>query len=102
MQTVIDHGGGKKTFFAQEDGNFIAGTSQDCTPILEYVKALKAAGITGSSEVKFAGKIPDVVVEDYCNRNGIDFATFIGEPIHVKRLLNDPDYRDLRIWEGRI
>jgi hypothetical protein len=53
-------------------------------------------------EMYYAGSIPSIVVEKFCNDNRITFREFMVNPEHVKRLLNDPDYSALRIWKGRV
>lgn len=80
----------------------ITGTSQDCTAIVEDAQARHKAGFHGTSEMKHAARIPDVIVEKYCNLNGIEFAEFMANPIHVKRICNDPSLSAFRIWPGRV
>ena len=46
---------------------------QDATPIVENVKAMHNAGLHGSSEMKLAARIPRIMIEKYCNDNGITF-----------------------------
>ena len=93
---------GVSTFFAQEDGKIITGTSQDCTPILEDVKERHNQGQFGSSEMKHAARIPNVAIELYCNTNGIEYAEWVSNPVHIKRMLNDPELSAFRIWPGRV
>ncbi len=93
---------GVQTQMGLQDGKLVTGSVQDCTPILEDAKARNRAGFHGTSEMKHAMRIPAVVVETYCNLQGIEFSEFMQNPVHVKRMLNDPDLRDLRIWEGRV
>lgn len=101
MRTVstID---GVQTKMGIQDGALITGTVQDCTPILEDAKARHREGMHGTSEFKHAMRIPSVVVETYCNVNGVAFSEFMQNPVHVKRMLNDPALKDLRIWDGAV
>lgn len=85
-----------------EEGRLIAQTSQDCTPIAEFAKAQHNAGYHGSSEVKHAASIPLVIVEKYCNDNGVSFPEFMANPVHIKRVVEHPDNAAFRIWKGRI
>ena len=85
-----------------QDGNLVVGRSQDCTAIVEMAHQQRVAGNVGSSDMKFAGRIPDVEVEKYCNTYGVSYAEFIGNPVHVKAWLNNPDNKHYRIWEGRV
>lgn len=77
---------------------------QDCEPILERTKALHNAGITHSRDREYVhvASIPKVVVERYCNDNGITFARFMGDEGHQARVLNDPDLRYFRVYKGRV
>jgi hypothetical protein len=75
---------------------------QDCTPIVDYTANLRAIGAVGSNEMRHAAKYPAVIVEAYCNQAGITFNEFMSNPVHVKRMLADPDLRGFRVWEGRV
>lgn len=75
---------------------------QDCTPIAEHAKALHNEGYHGGSEFRHAAKIPMVIIEKYCNDNGIEFREFMASPEHGRRLLNAPENDAFRIWKGRI
>lgn len=85
-----------------QDGKTIFSASQDCTPIAEYAKAQHNEGNFGTKEVKHAARIPNVIVEKYCNDNGITFEQFMGEEIHIRRLVMNPDNAMFRIWPGKI
>lgn len=102
MHSVIDNGNGVKTHIALQDGALITGTSQDCDPILERVKALRNEGFHGSKDMRLAASVPFVVVEKYCNDKGITFQEFSQNEVHKIAFLNNPDYRNLRVWEGRV
>jgi hypothetical protein len=91
-----------QTRLIQQDDRLIIANSQDCTPIAEQAKALHNAGEHGSSEMKHAARIPQVMVEKYCHDNGITFQTFMNDPAHIKRMLNDPANEMFRIWKGRV
>ena len=84
------------------EGGLVTGTVQDCTPILEYAQARHREGHHGSSDMKLAATIPFVIVEKYCNDNGITFQELMNSDAHKKRILNDPDLSYFRIWKGRI
>lgn len=91
-----------QTLMHEEDGKTIFERVQDCTPIIEYCKGMQAIGNVGSSEMKWAGKIPKVEVEKYMNTHGISFQEFCANPVHVQRYMNDPDHAMLRIWTGKL
>ena len=90
------------TRFHFDDGKMITQRTQDCTPIAERAKALHNEGLHGSSDFKHAASIPAVIVESYCNQHNIDFAEFMGNKEHIKRLCNDPTFSQFRVWPGRL
>lgn len=98
MSDALDIG----TQFHFHDGAMTVQRSQDCTPIVEHTKALQREGITGSSDMKHAAKIPYVIVEKYCNDHNILFSEFMQNREHIKRVLNDPSLSAFRIWRGNV
>lgn len=70
--------------------------------MLDEVKALKSHGMTGSSEMRHAAKIPTSVIENYIARLGITFHEFMANPKHINAMLNDPDLAGFRIWQGKV
>lgn len=72
---------------------------QDVKPILNDIAQLRAEGGKGK-EYYHAGRIPGVVIEKFCNEKKMSFQEFVRSGF--KTMLNDPDYKNLRIWEGRI
>lgn len=99
---MLDTTGELYGYMAQEDGRTVLGSWQDCEPYLERARALHNEGMLGGRDFKHAASLPLVLVEKYCNDHGIDLRTFMLEPEHVKRMLNDPDLSGFRIWKGKI
>lgn len=93
---------GVKTIIKLQGEDLVTGTVQDCTPILEDAQARQNAGFVGTSEMKHAARLPMVVVETYCNVNGITFDEWMANPVHIKRMLSDPDLSGFRIWRGAV
>lgn len=91
-----------QTLMHEEDGKTIFERVQDCTPIAERTKALHNEGLHGSSEMKHAASLPLVLVERYCNDNGITFNEFCSSQDHIKRMLNDPSLSHFRVWRGAV
>jgi len=91
-----------RTFAKLEGDNLITGSVQDCTPYMERAKALHNEGFHGSKDMRLAATIPDVLVEKYCNDNGITFQEFMRDKTHIKRMCNDPALKAFRVWPGRI
>lgn len=91
-----------QTRFAMRDDTIVIARSQDCTPIAEWAKKQQAIGAHGSSEMRHAARIPNVVIEKYCNDHGVTFAEVMRSPEHARRMLNHPDNAAFRIWPGRV
>jgi deoxyribodipyrimidine photolyase len=91
-----------RTSFAEYDGKLIIAQSQDCTPIAEYAKQQQAIGNVGSADMRHAAKIPNVIIEKYCNEHGVTFAEVMRNPVHMKRICNDPANAAFRIWKGKL
>ena len=85
-----------------EGGAVTMRRSQDVTPYLDEVKALRHAGETGSATFRHAAKIPFGVIENYLATTGIDLHEFNVNPAHLKTMLNDPALAGFRIWSGRV
>ena len=102
-QTLIQRDNGVSTSVVlNSDGSLTTGTHQDCTPIVDHVAALRNEGFHGSKDMRLAASVPFVVVEKYCNDKGISFRDFSLSQEHKIRFLNDPDYKNLRVWGGKV
>ncbi len=77
---------------------------QDVEPYLEHLAKIRQVtdGVSESGDFRYAGTIPDVIVEKYCNERGISYAEFVNNREHHRRILNDPNYSKLRVWKGRL
>ena len=93
---------GVTSYYAEEEGRIIHGTIQDCTPLRERVREQHLTGNHGTREMKLAAVLPAALIEKYCNLTGIDFREFITNPVHGRRMCNDPDLRDWRVWPGHV
>lgn len=87
-----------------EQGQIIVCNTQDLEPMLRWAKAARDADATGSKEYKRVGILPKVLIEKYCNEvlGGDPHGEFWQDEIHTIRLMNDPQMKDLRVWQGRI
>lgn len=101
-QVLHNPGSDLKTVVALEDGKLVTGSVQDCTPYLENAARLRVEGGKQDKEMWHAASYPAVVVETYCNRAGIDFAEFMQNKVHVRRMMQDPDLSKFRVFEGRV
>lgn len=84
-----------------EDGRMVVQRSQDCTAIAEHCGTLRTE-TEQRGEVRLAARIPEVIVERYCNDNGITFGEFLRDPAHLRRVCNDPALAAFRVWPGKI
>ena len=102
--TVINNAGSDlKTVVALEDGKLITGSVQDATPYLEHAAMLRSAGDgKKSKELWHVASFPAVVVEKYCNLAGIEFSEFMQNPVHIKRMVQDPALSGFRVAGGNI
>lgn len=94
--------GGIQTSITAKDGEATIKATQDFTPIMENAIALHNEGRHGSSEMRHAARLPKLAVDVYMQTHGIDFHEFCSNEVHVKRMLNDPDLANFRIWKGRV
>jgi hypothetical protein len=94
--------GALHTSFAEHDGKVFIAQTQDCTPIVERAQALHKAGEHGSSEMRYAASIPDVILNKYMNEHRVTYAELMSNPEHFRRICNDPDNKMFRIWPGRL
>ena len=85
-----------------KDSALIVHSIQDCDPIADWCKEQVAIGNTGSKDIKFVGRIPDVMVENYCNRNNLTFGEFLSNKDHIRAIMRDPALQHFRIWKGKI
>lgn len=86
----------------ENDGSIVISRSQDVTEHLKATKELSAEGFGNGKDGKLAASIPKVIVEKYCNDNGITFQEFMQNKEHIKRILNDKSLEHFRIWKGRV
>jgi hypothetical protein len=93
---------GLQTKVHVQGDQMVVQNTQDCTPIAEYAKARQREGMHGSSEMRLAGSIPLVMVEKYCNDNGITYPEWSSNKEHIRRMLQDPALAHFRIWPGAI
>lgn len=90
------------TKIAEQDGKLFVGRTQNCVPIAEDAKRRHNAGQFGSSEMRHAARIPNVIIEKYMNDNGVTFEDVMSNPQHIKRIVEDPANDAFRIWKGKL
>ena len=83
--------------YNETEDSFIFETKQDVEPVIKEVKRMRdhAKG----EDFWHVGSIPPVVVESYCNQHGVNLHEFFTDNTHIKRIMNDPDYKHFKILE---
>jgi hypothetical protein len=76
---------------------------QDCEPIIEANKRLQNTP-QKSDWGRHIASIPCVIIEKWCNDEGVNFLKMGSEEfgLMVKRKLRDPDWKWLRTTDGSI
>lgn len=76
--------------------------SQSFDGLLDACKALHNEGHHGTPNMPLYAAVPGILIEDYCNKNGVTFAEFMGGQDHVRRFLNDPAIAHFRVCPGDV
>lgn len=87
-----------------DDGDrLVVQREQDVARHVDYCRARQNEGYHGpGKDFRLVASIPAVVVEHYIWARGITLAEFMRNPEHVKAIVNDPAFADLRIAPGSI
>ncbi len=93
-----------ETKYHSKDDALVIERVQDVAPVLESIKQHKElqTGKPVDGLGYYAGEIPAIVVEQYMKEVGITYNEFICNNVHITRIMNDPDYKRFRVWEGRV
>lgn len=60
------------------------------------------AGEFGSKEMRYYGEVTPLMLQTYCDKRGVTWDQAMQNPEHFRRILNDPENSDMRVWKGRI
>jgi hypothetical protein len=52
--------------------------------------------------LKHAARFDAQLVETYCKDAGITLNEFMVNPVHIRRMLRDPNLSAFRIWQGKV
>ena len=85
-----------------QDDKLVIERAERFDGLLDTCKAMHNEGLHGDKDMPLYAHVPGVLVEDYCNRNGITFRDFMCDQAHVKRFLNDPAIAHFRVAPGRV
>lgn len=91
-----------RTRIIEEDDSIVVQRMQLVGDHVDYCKARANEGLHGFPDFKLKASIPAVVVDHYCYVNGITLREFLGNREHIKRIVNDPNFADLRIAPGKM
>ena len=92
----------KTSWHDTEDGGAVVVRQQQVGAIVDDAKARHNEGKWEAEGVKHVARIPNLVIEHYCNVHKITLSEFVRNEEHIKRLCNDPAFVDLRIWPGKL
>jgi hypothetical protein len=84
------------------DSGLVIERTQYVAGIIDNNKRMRNEGYTGRNGYTLVGSIPTSIVDAYCATNKITLREFLQNPDHKKRLLNNPDFSDLRVYQGTI
>ena len=76
--------------------------SNDVEPLLDHLAELRATsdGKSSSGELVHVGELDPVIAQEYVKTSGITWTEFWDNPVHITRIMNDPDYKRFRVWQG--
>lgn len=91
-ETFVDLGGTKFGIHSEYDNN----------PYLERTQALRSHGLGKLDESWCVGSIPMHVLAQWMKEENVSWEDSEGRRKLIMRKLNDPDFKKLRIVEGRV
>lgn len=70
--------------------------------VSDHCQRLRSSGLTGDADMKVLAHVPGFMIEKWCNDHGVTFAEFMRDRAIQAKMLNDPDMRAFRVYEGRV
>ena len=92
----------KEKFIDNHDGTFTIQKQYDNTPYLERTQFLRSMGAGKLPESWCVGSIPMHLLAQWMKEENVDWTDTEGRKKLIMRKLNDPDFKKLRIVEGRV
>lgn len=65
--------------------------------IADECKGRQNSGVTGAKDLPHLAEFPAELVEKYIAVNGITFHEWMNNPVHTRRMLQDPELAHFRI-----
>lgn len=88
-----------------DDERMVTQRTQDVEPLLRKLDDMRIDGKDGYTEDRdllYVGEIPMTVVEQWCYANGIHPGRMLkNDDELVQRMVNDPEIRKFRLFNGR-
>ena len=92
----------KEKFHNNNDGTFTVEKQFDNTPYLERTQMLRSMGAGKLPESWCVGSIPMHLLAQWMKEEKVAWNDIDGRRKLILRKLNDPDFKKLRIVEGKI
>ena len=85
------------------EGRVIIQRTQDVTQHVKEAQALREKhGGREDPDAYHVARVPLVVLEAFLKRRGVSLADFTKDPTLVKELVNSPEMKIFRVWQGRM
>lgn len=68
--------------------------------IAEVAQRLSIEGLHGDKEMRHLAEFPGIVIQMYCDANGIEWADWFANPEHARRMMKDPALAHFLVWKG--
>ena len=60
------------------------------------------AGNFGSKDMRYLGEVTPLMIQTYCDKSGVTWDEAFQNPVHFRRILNNPKNSAMRVHKGRI
>lgn len=77
-------------------------STADEKAIVDAVQAKHNAGHFGTKDMRYLGEVTPLMLQKYCDKNGVTWDAAMANPEHFRRILNDPENSYMRVWKGRV
>lgn len=91
---------GTHTASSLVDGKVVMNRFSDVEPALDLLSGMRQITDGKGKQFWWIGEIPNVIVEKYLNENGVTYQDFLADSTHARRILQNPDYKKFRVFEG--
>jgi hypothetical protein len=85
----------------EDEGKLIVHQQHDFSPVVERAKTLSRETDGSFGESKLVGLIPMKMWAEWAKEAGVSAADHGAMREIVARKMNDPDFANLRVWQGK-